>query len=274
MLSALMKYERKATARVMVPILLAVVLLAAVLRLLSVWSGMISHSQLLSVDPVDLLLSIVTIVFFMAMVAAPIAALVLMIVRFKTNLLSDEGYVMFTLPVSAHQLVWSKLLTSALWFIAAAAVDALGILVIAGEQEQLTAFIRDMQEAFQNLTAYYAANGILMIAEIAVLVLIFCLVTCLRFYCPMAIGHSFARRKVFLSVVFYFIIWAATQAAVVTLATLGVPFLDDLSTLLMGLPSAVTFHGGVLLAILVLAVYGAILYGITVRMLHRHLNLD
>ena len=30
----------------------------------------------------------------------------------------------------------------------------------------------------------------------------------------------------------------------------------------------------VLLAILVLAVYGAILYGITVRMLHRHLNLD
>ena len=267
MLSALMKYERKATARVMVPILLAVVILAAVLRLLSVWSGMIEHSQLLSVDPVYLLLRLVTIVFFLAMVAAPIAALVLMIVRFKTNLLSDEGYVMFTLPVSAHQLVWSKLLTSALWVIAAAAVDALGILVIAGEQEQLTAFLRDM-------TAYYAANGILMLVEIVVLIVIFCLVTCLRFYCPMAIGHSFARHKVLLSVVFYFIIWAVTQAAMVAFATLGLPFMDDLSTMLMGLPTAVTFHGGLLLGILVVAVYGIILYAITVRMLHRHLNLD
>ena len=274
MLIALMKYERKATARVMVPILLAVVILAAVVRLLSVWSGMIDHGQLLSVDPVELLLSVVTIVFFMAMAAAPIAALVLMIVRFKTNLLSDEGYVMFTLPVSAHQLVWSKLLTSALWFIVAAAVDALGVLVIAGHQDLLNSLIQGVEELFRDLTAYYAANGILMVAEIVVLVLLLCLVTCLRFYCPMAIGHSFARRKILLSVVFYFIIWAATQAALITLATVGVPFLDDLSTLLMGLPSAVTFHGGVLLAILVLAVYGAILYGITVRMLHRHLNLD
>ena len=274
MLSTLMKYERKATVRVMGPILLAVVLLAAVLRLLTIWSGMIDHSQLLSVDPVDLLLSIVTIVFFMAMAAAPIAALVLMIVRFKTNLLSDEGYVMFTLPVSAHQLVWSKLLTSALWFIAAAAVDVLGTLVIAGDQDLLNSVVSGFRDLFRDLTAYYAANGILMIAEIVVLVLLFCLVTCLRFYCPMAIGHSFTRRKILLSVVFYFVIWAATQAAIVAFATLGIPYMEDLSTLLMGLPSAAALHGGLLLGILIVAVYGAILYAITIRMLHRHLNLD
>lgn len=274
MLSALMKYERKATARVMVPILLAVVILAAVLRLLSVWSGMIDHSQLLSIDPVELLLSVVTIVFFMAMAAAPIAALVLMIVRFKTNLLSDEGYVMFTLPVSAHQLVWSKLLTSVLWFIAAAALDALGVLVISGSPALLHNLVKGLQDLFSDLTAYYAANGILMVAEIVVLVLLFCLVTCLRFYCPMAIGHSFARRKVLLSVVFYFIIWAATQAAIVAFATLGIPYMEDLSTLLMGLPTAAALHGGILLGILIVAVYGAILYAITVRMLRRHLNLD
>lgn len=274
MLSTLMKYERKATVRVMGPILLAVVLLAAVLRLLTVWSEMIQHGQLLSVDPVYLLLRLVTIVFFLAMVAAPIAALVLMILRFKTNLLSDEGYVMFTLPVSPHSLVWSKLLTSVLWFLAAAAVDALGILVIAGDQEMLTSFVRGFEELFGDLTAYYAANGVLMLVEVVVLVLLFCLAACLRFYCPMAIGHSFARHKILLSVVFYFVIWAATQAVVVTLATLGIPYLEDLSTLLMGLPTAVTFHGGLLLGILAVAVYGAILYAITIRMLHRHLNLD
>ena len=274
MLSRLMKYERKATARVMVPILLAVVILAGVLRLLAIWSGMIDHSKLLSVDPVNLVLSLVTIVFILAMVAAPVAALVLMILRFKTNLLSDEGYVMFTLPVSSHALVWSKLLTSVLWFIASAAVDALGVLVLAGDQEMLSGMVKGFRDLFTDFTAYYAANGILFLAEAVILVLLTGLVMCLRFYCPMAIGHSFARHKILLSVVFYFVIWLVTQTAAVTLTTLGIPFLEDLSTLLMGLPSAAVLHGGLLLGILLIAVYGAILYAITIRMLNRHLNLD
>ena len=274
MLSSLMKYERKATARVMVPILLAVVLLAGVLRLLTLWRGWLDLESLSVFDPVSILMTLFTVVFILALIAAPVAALVLMILRFKTNLLSDEGYVMFTLPVSAHQLVWSKLLTSALWFIAAAAVDALGVLVIAGDQALLDNLVRGFRDLFQDLTAYYAANGILVIVEVAVLILLTCFVECLKFYCPMSIGHSFARHKVLLSVVFFFVIWFVTQAVTVALTTLGLPFMEDLSTLLMGLPSAVVLHGGLLVGILVMAVYGGILYAVTIRMLRRHLNLD
>ena len=52
-----------------------------------------------------------------------------MVVRFRNNLMTDEGYLMFTLPVSVHQLLWSKLLVSMLWFIAVFCVDALALVL-------------------------------------------------------------------------------------------------------------------------------------------------
>ena len=274
MLRKLMKYELRATARVMLPLYLAVAGLAAALRLLLLWSDHFSAPSTLLIDPVTLLLRLVTVAFILAMVAVPVAALVLMIVRFKSNLLSDEGYVMFTLPTSPHKLVWSKLLTSAIWFIGAAAVDIAGVLILSADMDLFTRIWNGFQSLFSDLTAYYAANGILVIVEVVILILLVCFSECLEFYCPMAIGHSFARHKILMSVVFYFVIQAVTQVAGVVLATAGVPLLDDLSTIVMGLPSAVMLHGGIWLGILIVAVYGGILYAITIRMLRRHLNLD
>ena len=274
MLRKLMKYELKATARVMLPFFLAVIGLAAAVRLLALWSDHFSAPDSLAVDPVLLVLRIATVVFFMAMVAVPVAALVLMIVRFKTNLLSDEGYVMFTLPVSAHQLVWSKLLTSAIWFIGATAADMLAVLVLSAHVDFFTSLWNGIRDLFSQLTAYYAANGVLFLVEFVVLILLACFSECLEFYCPMAIGHSFARHKVLLSVVFYFVIQAATQAATVVLVTAGVPVWNGLSGSIQSLHPATFIHGSLLAAILAVLIYGGILYAITIRNLQRNLNLE
>ena len=56
-------------------------------------------------------------------------SIVLMVNRFRTNLMGDEGYVTFTLPVSSHQIVWSKIIVSTVWFIATGIVEALALLV-------------------------------------------------------------------------------------------------------------------------------------------------
>ena len=274
MLRKLIKYELKATARVMLPLYLAVVALAGGLRLLTVWQQGLHYEAIVGLDPAGFLLQLFTIGFGLAMLAAPIAAVVLMIVRFKTNLLSDEGYVMFTLPVSIHKLVWSKLLSSVVWLAGAAAADAAGVLLLSLDQNTFSGLLQSVQDMFQDLTAYYAVSGVLLLAELVVLLLVLCLCQCLQFYCPMAIGHSFARHKVLLSVVFFFVISALTQAAGMVLLTAGTPFLDSLDTLLMGLPSAVTLHVSLLAAVLAGIIYGGILYAVTVRMLGRHLNLE
>ena len=51
-----------------------------------------------------------------------ILSAVFVLTRFYKGLLGDEGYIMFTLPASVHQHVWSKLIVSAVWFIATGVV--------------------------------------------------------------------------------------------------------------------------------------------------------
>ncbi len=63
--------------------------------------------------------------------------LTMMIQRFNKNLLSDEGYLMHTLPVKPWKHIASKLLASMLWMIGSVVVALISILVITYEKECL-----------------------------------------------------------------------------------------------------------------------------------------
>ena len=43
-----------------------------------------------------------------AMMALGVLLLIFTITRFNTSLLGDEGYLMFTVPTSTHNIIWSK----------------------------------------------------------------------------------------------------------------------------------------------------------------------
>ena len=45
-----------------------------------------------------------------------------------------------------------------------------------------------------------------MVVELVLLLLVSLALSCLQFYAPIAIGHSFAKRKGLLSVVFFFVL--------------------------------------------------------------------
>lgn len=198
-------------------------------------------------------------------------ALITMVNRFRTNLLGDEGYIMFTLPASVHQQIWSKLIVSAVWFIATGlAVVAASFILVAqqGFWQDIRWGIRQM---FQGLTAYYAFNGTAFLLELLGLIFVACCVLCLAFYAAMAIGHSFANHKVLCSV----------------LSFLGLQFVMQLLSggLLIGtnynrifvLPSqdaVLAMHSAMLTLIVSTAVFGAIYYVITVFFLKKHLNLE
>lgn len=107
MLSKLMYHEFKATRRVFFPaygIMLALAVISSVFMILS------SNLQRLAV-PLALLL----LAYVLSLFAVGVLSFVYMIVRFYKNLLGDEGYLMFTLPATPAQLVWSKCLVSTIW---------------------------------------------------------------------------------------------------------------------------------------------------------------
>ena len=275
MLIKLIKHEFRATARVMLPLYLVTILLALMTRASSLWTKMVTFEGLTGRNFLSLLSGIIAVGFVLALIATFVVAVVLTIQRFRSNLMADEGYVMFTLPVSTHSLVWSKLIVSTVWFLGAVIIDVVALMALVADLAMFQEFGRVLTEISQQLTAYNVGNGILLLVELLILFVVFCLAACLDFYAPLAIGHSFAQHKMLLSVAFFFAIQVAAQIISGTLLMAGVPYLDSLSFWLSSQAQPMTVvHGMMWCSILITAIYGAILYCLTIRMLHRHLNLE
>ena len=68
-----------------------------------------------------------------ALIVMFIITLVMSILRYRNNLLKDEGYLMHTLPVSAASLHFSKMIASIIWFAADFIVLMLSIGFITGD---------------------------------------------------------------------------------------------------------------------------------------------
>lgn len=190
--------------------------------------------------------------------------------------MTDEGYLMFTLPVSIHQLLWSKLIVSAVWFLAAFLVDALGVLIVSSHSGMLSSIVSFFSDTLYEAWRNFGPHVVGFALEALVILLLNLIFSCLHFYAPIAIGHSFSGHKILLSVVFYFAFNIAWQIIGLTCMYGGVELLTGepfsvqpaVNTLLS------TVHYSMLSIIGVTALACAVMYYITWRMLKRHLNLQ
>ena len=102
MLGKLLKYELKATSRVFIPLYIAILIVSIV-------NGLSLNLEILNIQ------GLATIILMCLFISLFVITIVVTIQRFNKNLLKDEGYLMFTLPVSSKYLVLSKYLTSLIW---------------------------------------------------------------------------------------------------------------------------------------------------------------
>lgn len=203
MLGKLLKQDFRATARIMLPLYAAV-------PVLGLFTGLITR---LCENQNGFLIraigALVSFVFSLSLIAAVVTTVVLMILRFYRNLMTDEGYLMFTLPVSTTELICSKLIVSVVWFLGALAVDALGLLV--------TGRFGSYQDAVRFQVTYTfgmpmtGAQSAGLIIEFVAFLLLCCVALCLMTYAAMAIGQSFKKNKGLMSVVFFFVLWIGTR---------------------------------------------------------------
>ena len=277
MLRKLLKQEFRATARVMLPLYLVTFVLALAVRLVL----LLSQNQVLldsgggrTLRAIPLGVSVTA--FVVAAIATFLAALIQAVLRFRSNLLGDEGYVMFTLPVSVHQHVWSKLIVSAVWFIATGVVVCLSVFVAAIDVSFLTDLASIFPKLFQQMTAYYAVNGTVFALELLALMLAACMSFSLQFYAALAAGHSFANHKMALSVAFFFAFQFVVQMAgaiVLVLLDEG-PLHQFLLTLDFQLTGVAAVHFTMVALLLLTVLYGAIFYIETTITLKKRLNLE
>ena len=270
MLRKLMKHEFRATARIMGPLYL-VLLVTAICANFSARVMDRADSALL-----NMLSALVVMAFVVAIIGVCFMSFALMLQRFYRNLLRDEGYIMFTLPASVHQQVWSKLIVSTVWFVATGAAVILSFLVAVYEVGFVSAFFRGLQRVLEAMTAYYALNGTAIALELLALCFVSGAAFALQFYAAMAVGHSFSNHKMALSVVFFFVFQFVSQiVGTVLLVSLdGSPLFEFLSTLDIQLDAMAGVHIGICLLLVLSAVYGAIFYFLTTYFLKKRLNLE
>lgn len=122
MLGKLMKYEIKSCGRIFFPFYI-VALLFSIIG--SVFVNFDNYEHDFSVVYI-----IGILIAFALFIAAIVLTILLIVQRFNKSLLEDEGYLMFTLPVSQKTLVLSKFLTSLLFIVLTSVVAMICISLV------------------------------------------------------------------------------------------------------------------------------------------------
>lgn len=198
MLGKLLKYEMKASGRILLPIFGAVLIMGA---LSSVFMRMTPHMAW-GVTFMNLLTIVFVVLFVGLIVAALCLSFVISIMRFKKNLLGEEGYFMHTLPVSTWQNITAKTLVAACYQIISFFVAIAAGLLFAtiGATASVTEFFHEVGRAFRIVYSQIGNALWLYAVEVVIFALICLLGSNMMIYASMSVGHAANSRKVLLSV--------------------------------------------------------------------------
>jgi hypothetical protein len=261
MLARLMKHELKATARLLVPLYI-VLLCVSVINRFTLQSGM-GEGIALFFRGLLIATQIISII------AILMVTLILMILRFYRNLLKDEGYLMFTLPVRVHHLITSKLVITVFWIIISLTMILGSLGIVSANPGMLDAIWRGFKEMSAELSAQFGGNGSLLLVEFTTLVFLGVILNILLIYVSIAVGQLFNKNRVVASFVSYIVIYTGLQFLITLVGGIFIHFnIGNID--LVYLSPQIIFPVGILFALAGCTIF----YAVTNHILTKKLNLE
>lgn len=194
MLGRLFKYELKATSKVLVPIYIAFIAITIISRV----------SIDLQVDEGSLwsfINGMGLFVFIISAITMFVATAIVIILRFYRNTSSDEGYLLFTLPVKVDYIIISEFLCALIWGFLMSVFAVLGIF--------LMIFNRNVDDNiinfsyFGNILSSLTADGIKAIFYLFLDILISTFQEIMSIYCAISLASLFNKHRLIFSATFY-----------------------------------------------------------------------
>lgn len=258
MLGKLIKYEFKATGRIYLPLFGALLIVAIFSRIFSSLNFRVP--QIIGTS-----LSVIMII------AICVIALILTLQRFYRNLLSKEGYLMFTLPVTTDSLIWSKLIVASIWTIISLIAVFIAIAIMAATSDSFRSMMEGIRELFRAIREG-GFNVLLLTVEGIVLFVMSLFSGILMLYSCMALSLLVNKHRVGFSFLMYiaFSIIGQTIAGILA-TTVTFTRLADSFHNMSGFGQIQTAFGG---CFLWLAISGTVFYILTRFMLKNKLNLE
>jgi len=205
-------------------------------------------------------------------IAAFVLTLILMVQRFYKNLMTDEGYLMHTLPVGTGRLISAKLIVAAVWTIVCAAVVFLSVMIMAYSGDVWQEFLRIFQNA-----GLPSLDVTLFILEFCALVLASLLAAILMVYASLSLSMLFNKHRVAIS----FAVYVGLNTVLQIILSVAVSLFAHMSRetyqsfeAFIETNTLAAVHICMSVALLVVAGFGAGMFYTTKYMLKNRLNLQ
>lgn len=189
MLGTLMKYEMKAVGRILLPLYGAWIITAVLLGFSLGGNGYNENV---------LFITLTAILYAMVSLAAVIMTTIILIQRFYKNLLGNEGYLMFALPVTTGRHITNKVISAAVWTLAGTVVAILTGMAIIITIEGFASFWDEMVFIAGDIkiAVEREPSSLLVILEFVILALVAAAETAAKIYAAIAIGHMWSNHRV------------------------------------------------------------------------------
>lgn len=220
MLRKLLKYEFRATGKIMVPVLGASLFASALgFFLFFALSDPRMLPALESKQPTLLfalstLLGILTFFTYVVGFSTIVVTVFILLRRFYRNFFTDEGYLTFTLPVSTHSLLWAKIISGFVWTVLgliaeAACAFSLVVAISSASEGMVMEVIREMWTALKEsfIATFGAKNVASILIELSVTTLVSVLYQLMLYYLAMSLGSMIAKKhKIWAAIGMYFVV--------------------------------------------------------------------
>ena len=199
-------------------------------------------------------------------IGACILVFVLPILHFYRNLMTGEGYLSFTLPVTTYQLVLSKLIVGAVTTLFNMAFTVSAILLIVSTQVDIKL------SSLKAILFPGAENATAAICLIIVTIVVAVITQQMYFFLAISLGQTLCKNKIAGSALGYVIIYIANQAVnlvLLLLLTLHIGF-KDVETFMSDGRGITLILSAVTVEYVIL---GIVAYVLSCRILKNRLNL-
>lgn len=258
MLGKLVKYEFKYMARIFLPLYIALIVAAGISRAIFRFSN--EHEIISAASAVSIF---ALIALFVAVAALPA---VFTVIRFFKSIAGDEGYLTFTLPVKASEIILSKLISAVIFGIFSTIAIGCALMILLVD----VAWIERIVEVIGEFIAISPIDFTVIVIEVIISLILSMIFMFCQLYAAMSIGQTSGKHKILCSVAAYFGIYMVIQM----ISTLGTVILDELGVFNLAFT---TISSGIAVLCLYSVYYfavSALLFLLSSHLLTKKLNLE
>lgn len=267
MVKKLIKYDFRSYLRLLLPVQLILIGIAALNRFIQIFEN--TKSDIYN----NIFVSSV-VLYVIAVIVTSLLTSIVAIVRFYQGMYTNEGYLNHTLPVTPAQHIWAKLLISFIFDLGTVLAFFLSFMVITAGDMNLEIF-KAAGYLIGKMFGEFGSETVLYAIELLVFMTVVQLTAYLMLYFCISVGQLARKKKILLAFGVFFGLYVITQiiaTVIIITVTLNFAFVENVFKWIADNGHAAA-HIIICSEILISAVLGLVYFLITKFIMSKKLNL-